>query len=45
MGPIGSAGTAVLGIVALGEPAGGARLAFLTLLVVAVAGLKVTSGH
>ena len=40
---IGAAGTAILGIALLGEPASAARIAFLALLVVAVAGLKVTA--
>ncbi|MEV7088666.1 multidrug efflux SMR transporter [Streptomyces sp. NPDC093085] len=42
---IGAAGAAVLGMVVLGEPASAARIFFVTLLVVAVVGLKVTSGH
>ena len=40
---IGAAGTAILGIALLGEPASAARIAFLALLVVAVAGLKATA--
>ncbi len=40
---IGAFGTAVLGIVLFGEPATPARLFFLLLLVVAIAGLKITS--
>jgi quaternary ammonium compound-resistance protein SugE len=39
---IGAAGTAVLGIFVLGEPASAARVACLVLLVAAIAGLKVT---
>ncbi|GAB2607587.1 multidrug efflux SMR transporter [Streptomyces capparidis] len=42
---IGAAGAAVLGMVALGEPATAARIFFVCLLVVAVVGLKATSGH
>ncbi len=41
---IGAFGTAVLGILLFGEPATPARLFFLTLLAVAVAGLKLTAG-
>lgn len=42
---IGAAGAAVLGMVVLGEPATAARIFFVVLLLVAVVGLKVTSGH
>ncbi|MGY3201964.1 quaternary ammonium compound efflux SMR transporter SugE [Streptomyces sp. TE5632] len=42
---IGAAGAAVLGMVVLGEPVTAARIFFVSLLVVAVVGLKVTSGH
>ncbi|MFF3559062.1 DMT family transporter [Streptomyces sp. NPDC002574] len=42
---IGAAGAAVLGIVVLGEPATAARIFFICLLLVAVVGLKATSGH
>ncbi|MFE3739319.1 DMT family transporter [Streptomyces sp. NPDC059096] len=42
---IGAAGAAVLGMVVLGEPASAARIFFVVLLVVAVVGLKATSGH
>lgn len=42
---IGAAGAAVLGILVLGEPATAARIFFITLLLVAVIGLKATSGH
>ncbi|EDY44420.2 quaternary ammonium compound efflux SMR transporter SugE, partial [Streptomyces sp. SPB074] len=41
---IGAAGAAVLGMVVLGEPATAARIFFVSLLVVAVVGLKLTSG-
>lgn len=41
---IGAAGTAVLGMTLLGEPPTAGRLAFLTLLIVAIIGLKMT-GH
>ncbi|PAU49126.1 DMT family transporter, partial [Streptomyces albireticuli] len=41
---IGAAGAAVLGMVVLGEPAPAARIFFVVLLLVAVVGLKVTSG-
>ena len=40
---IGAFGTAVLGILLFGEPATPARLFFLALLAVAIAGLKVTA--
>ncbi|MFI0741649.1 DMT family transporter [Streptomyces sp. NPDC021100] len=42
---IGAAGAAVLGMTVLGEPAGAARISFVVLLLVAVIGLKMTSGH
>ncbi|MEU2515371.1 DMT family transporter [Streptomyces syringium] len=42
---IGAAGAAVLGMVVLGEPATAARIFFIVLLLVAVVGLKATSGH
>jgi quaternary ammonium compound-resistance protein SugE len=42
---IGAVGAASVGIVAHGDPATPARIAFLALLVVAVVGLKATSGH
>ncbi|WP_326575814.1 multidrug efflux SMR transporter [Actinacidiphila glaucinigra] len=42
---IGAAGSAVLGIVVLGEPATAARIFFICLLLVSVVGLKATSGH
>ncbi|MFJ6217354.1 quaternary ammonium compound efflux SMR transporter SugE [Streptomyces sp. NPDC092296] len=42
---IGATGSALLGVVLLGESATPARLAFLGLLVVAIIGLKLTSGH
>ncbi|MFI8090036.1 quaternary ammonium compound efflux SMR transporter SugE [Streptomyces sp. NPDC086080] len=42
---IGAAGAAVLGMVVLGEPVTAARIFFISLLVVAVVGLKATSGH
>lgn len=41
---IGAAGTVLLGAFLFQEPLGWARLAFLALLLVAVIGLKVTSG-
>ena len=40
---IGAAGAAVLGIFLLGEPVTAARIFFLALLLVAIAGLKMTS--
>lgn len=45
VGALGTAllGTALLGIVLFGEPATGARLFFLGRLVIAIAGLKLTS--
>lgn len=42
---IGAAGAAILGMVVLGEPATAARIFFIALLLVAVVGLKATSGH
>lgn len=42
---IGAAGAAVVGMTALGEPASAARIFFVCLLIVAVVGLKATSGH
>ncbi|MFF4280578.1 DMT family transporter [Streptomyces kronopolitis] len=42
---IGAAGAAVAGMVLLGEPATAARIFFVALLLVAVVGLKATSGH
>ncbi|MEV5429661.1 multidrug efflux SMR transporter [Streptomyces sp. NPDC052701] len=42
---IGAAGAAVFGMVVLGEPATAARVFFVCLLLVAVVGLKATSGH
>ncbi|MFC5722812.1 DMT family transporter [Streptomyces gamaensis] len=42
---IGAAGAAVLGMVVLGEPVTAARIFFISLLLVAVVGLKATSGH
>ena len=40
---IGAVGAAIVGLVLHGDPATPARLAFLTLLVVAIVGLKLTS--
>jgi quaternary ammonium compound-resistance protein SugE len=42
---IGAVGTALVGITAHGDPATPGRLAFLLLLIVALVGLKATSGH
>ena len=42
---IGAAGAAVFGMAVLGEPATAARIFFVGLLLVAVVGLKATSGH
>lgn len=42
---IGAAGAAILGMLLLGEPATASRIFFIGLLLVAVVGLKVTSGH
>ncbi|MCA6095810.1 multidrug efflux SMR transporter [Streptomyces sp. SCA3-4] len=42
---IGAAGAAVLGMTLLGEPVTAARIFFIVLLLVAVVGLKATSGH
>lgn len=41
---IGAVGSGLLGIVILGEPATAARLFFLSLMVVAIVGLKFTGG-
>lgn len=42
---IGAVGAAVVGIVVHGDPPTAWRLTFLALLIVALVGLKVTSGH
>ncbi|MFE9128887.1 DMT family transporter [Streptomyces sp. NPDC007148] len=42
---IGAAGAAVLGMTVLGEPATAARIFLVALLLIAVVGLKATSGH
>jgi quaternary ammonium compound-resistance protein SugE len=42
---IGAAGAAVVGMLLLGEPTTAARIFFVALLLVAVVGLKATSGH
>ncbi|MEV3860958.1 quaternary ammonium compound efflux SMR transporter SugE [Streptomyces sp. NPDC050095] len=42
---IGAAGAAIVGMLALGEPATAARVFFIALLLVAIVGLKATSGH
>ncbi|MFD8937685.1 quaternary ammonium compound efflux SMR transporter SugE [Streptomyces sp. NPDC059578] len=42
---IGAGGAAILGMLVLGEPATAARIFFIALLLVAVIGLKATSGH
>lgn len=42
---IGAAGAAVVGMAVLGEPTTAARIFFIALLLVAVVGLKATSGH
>ncbi|MEU6390673.1 quaternary ammonium compound efflux SMR transporter SugE [Streptomyces sp. NPDC046939] len=42
---IGAAGAAVVGMLVLGEPATAARVFFIALLIVAIVGLKATSGH
>lgn len=42
---IGAVGAAILGIVLFREPATPARLAFLAMMIVAIIGLKATSGH
>lgn len=42
---IGAAGAAVVGMLVLGEPATAARIFFVALLIVAIVGLKATSGH
>jgi quaternary ammonium compound-resistance protein SugE len=41
---IGAVGTAILGIVLFGEPAGAARLACIALIVAGILGLKLVSG-
>lgn len=42
---IGAVGAALVGIAAHGDPLTPARVSFLALLIVAIVGLKVTSGH
>lgn len=42
---IGAVGTAILGMILFGESAALARLFFIALIVVGIAGLKATSGH
>ena len=42
---IGAVGAAAVGIAVHGDPATPARLGFLALLIVAILGLKATSGH
>ncbi|PTA67445.1 DMT family transporter [Deinococcus arcticus] len=42
---IGAVGAAILGIVLFQEPATAPRLFFMVLMVVAIVGLKATSGH
>ncbi len=42
---IGAVGAAILGIVLFKEPVTLARIAFLSMMVVAIMGLKATSGH
>ncbi|MFE1954801.1 DMT family transporter [Streptomyces sp. NPDC059524] len=42
---IGAAGAAIVGMLALGEPATVSRVFFIVLLLVAIIGLKATSGH
>lgn len=42
---IGAAGAAIVGMLLLGEPATAARVFFIALLIVAIVGLKATSGH
>ncbi len=42
---IGAAGAAVIGMLVLNEPATAARIFFICLLLVAIVGLKMTSGH
>ena len=44
-GGIGAVGAAVVGMLVLGEPATAARIFFVCLLLVAVVGLKMTSGQ
>ncbi len=42
---IGAVGTAIVGMAVSGDPASPARLGFLVLLITAIVGLKLTSGH
>ncbi|MBZ9750814.1 multidrug efflux SMR transporter [Deinococcus sp. HMF7604] len=42
---IGAVGAGILGIVLFHEPATAARMGFMALMLVAIVGLKVTSGH
>src|SRR5436190_21933024 len=42
---IGAAGTAIVGILALGEPAGAVRIAAIALIVMGAVGLQAVEGH
>ena len=42
---LGAAGTAIVGMVVLGEPAAVVRIMCVVLIVIAVVGLQVTGGH
>jgi len=42
---IGAVGTTVLGIILFAESAAGPRLLFIAIIVLGIAGLKMTSGH
>jgi quaternary ammonium compound-resistance protein SugE len=42
---IGAAGTAILGVVMLNEPATAGRICFLALLLISIVGLKMTASH
>jgi quaternary ammonium compound-resistance protein SugE len=42
---IGAVGTAIAGIILFGEPRNTSRIVFISLIIVGVAGLKVTAGH
>lgn len=42
---IGAVGASIVGVVVYGDPLSPARAGFLVLLVVAIVGLKLTSGH
>ncbi len=42
---IGAVGTAILGMMFLGDPVNGVRLIFIAIIVLGIVGLKLSSGH